>query len=119
MKNHGLWMIIGCVLPMLLIFILPAFGVSGQDVIVIFIIVMFACHFMMLERHDGKEDQIAKICSLSEQTKTVRERAKKSKLSTTRITQADRFARGQTMLSPSHWVFQAVLKPVPVLEAGP
>ena len=42
MKNHMLWMIIGCVVPMLLIFILPAFGVSGGVTLVIFIVLMFA-----------------------------------------------------------------------------
>jgi hypothetical protein len=56
MKNHGLWMIIGCVLPFLLIYILPAFGVSSQGAFVVFIILMFACHFMMLGHHHGGED---------------------------------------------------------------
>ena len=49
-------MIIGCVVPMLLIFILPAFGVSGGVTLVIFIVSMFACHFLMLGHHHGGED---------------------------------------------------------------
>ena len=57
MKNHMLWMIIGCVVPMLLIFILPAFGVSSGVTLVIFIVLMFACHFLMLGHHHGGEDQ--------------------------------------------------------------
>ena len=53
-----LLMIIGCLVPMLLIFfILPAFGVSGGVTLVIFIVLMFACHFLMLGRHRGGEDQ--------------------------------------------------------------
>jgi hypothetical protein len=56
MKNHMLPMIIGCVVPMLLIFILPAFGVSGGVTLVIFIVSMFACHFLMLGHHHGGED---------------------------------------------------------------
>ena len=57
MKNHTIWMIIGCVVPMLLIFILPAFGVSNQVALVIFIVLMFACHFLMLGHHHGGDDQ--------------------------------------------------------------
>jgi nitrate/nitrite transporter NarK len=54
MKNHMLWMIIGCVLPLLFIFILPAFGVSSQAAFVIFFVFMFACHFLMLGHHHGQ-----------------------------------------------------------------
>lgn len=57
MKNHMLWMTIGCVLPLVLIFILPAFGVSNQVGFLIFIILMFGCHFLMLGHHHGGEDQ--------------------------------------------------------------
>ena len=57
MKNHGLWMIIGCVLPMLLIFILPAVGLSAQAVFAIGIMLMFACHLMMLRHHRGEDGQ--------------------------------------------------------------
>jgi hypothetical protein len=57
MKNHMIWMIIGCVVPLLLIFILPAFGVSSQVALVIFIVLMFACHFLMLGHHRGGDDQ--------------------------------------------------------------
>lgn len=55
MKNHGLWMIIGCILPLFLIFLLPAFGVSGNVSLFIFIILMFACHLFMMGHHHGKE----------------------------------------------------------------
>jgi cell division protein FtsW (lipid II flippase) len=57
MKNHMIWMIIGCVVPMLLIFILPGFGVSNEVAFVIFIVLMFACHFMMLGHHGGGGDE--------------------------------------------------------------
>jgi hypothetical protein len=57
MKNHMLWMIIGCVVPLLLIFILPAFGVSSQVAFLIFIVLMFGCHFLMLGHHGGGNDQ--------------------------------------------------------------
>jgi nitrate/nitrite transporter NarK len=56
MKNHMLWMIIGCVVPILLIFILPAFGVSSQVALLIFIVLMFACCFLMLGHHGGGDE---------------------------------------------------------------
>jgi hypothetical protein len=57
MKNHMAWMIIGCVVPILLIFILPALGVSSEVAFGIFIVLMFGCHFMMLGHHGGGDDQ--------------------------------------------------------------
>jgi uncharacterized membrane protein len=52
-KNHSLWMIIGCALPLLLIFVLPFFGISGGGSLFIFIILMFACHLFMMGGHGG------------------------------------------------------------------
>lgn len=56
MKNHGLWMMIGCILPLLLIFILPSLGVRSDVSLFIFIILMFGCHLLMMggyhEEHD-------------------------------------------------------------------
>ena len=40
-------MIIGCSIPLLLIFIAPAIGISGNISLFIFIIFMFACHLLM------------------------------------------------------------------------
>tara|TARA_R110001599_G_C12275834_1_gene662338 strand:+ start:10255 stop:10434 length:180 start_codon:yes stop_codon:yes gene_type:complete len=48
-------MIIGCVLPLLLIFILPLFGVDSGVTLFIFIILMFGCHLLMMGGH-GKHD---------------------------------------------------------------
>ena len=45
--KHVIMMIIGCVLPFLLIFILPAFGVSNNVILVIFIVLMLGCHLFM------------------------------------------------------------------------
>ena len=56
MKNHGLWMVIGCALPLLLIFILPALGVSSNVSIFIFILLMFGCHLMMMGGHKGHDE---------------------------------------------------------------
>jgi len=53
MKNHSLWIIIGCTLPLLLIFVLPVFGVKGGSSLFIFIILMFGCHLLMMRGHHG------------------------------------------------------------------
>ena len=45
--KHFFWMIIGCVLPLLLIFLAPALGISNNVTIFVFIAVMFACHLLM------------------------------------------------------------------------
>lgn len=44
-------MIIGCTLPLLLIFILPLFGISGKASILIVIVLMFGCHILMMGGH--------------------------------------------------------------------
>ncbi len=53
MKKHIIWMIIGCGLPLLLIFFAPALGISGNVSLFIFIIAMFACHLLMPMHHGG------------------------------------------------------------------
>jgi hypothetical protein len=53
MKNHSLWMILGCVLPLLLIFFAPALGLGGNLSLFIFIVVMFAFHLMVPMHHRG------------------------------------------------------------------
>ena len=51
MRNHALGHMLGCALPLLLIMILPSFGVSSNVTYFIFIILMFGCHLMMLGGH--------------------------------------------------------------------
>ncbi len=40
-------MIIGCGLPLFLIFLAPLLGLSSQACLIIFVIVMFLCHLLM------------------------------------------------------------------------
>ena len=47
MKGHWIWMVIGCGLPLLLIFLAPSFGIGSGSSLFIFIIFMFACHLFM------------------------------------------------------------------------
>lgn len=56
MKNHGLWMIICCVLPLLLIFIVPAFGAKGGGPLFIALLVCFALHMFMMRGRHGNHD---------------------------------------------------------------
>lgn len=51
MKNHWLWMVIGCGLPLLFIFLAPSFGIGGGTTLFTFIIVMFAIHLLMPMKH--------------------------------------------------------------------
>lgn len=52
MKNHWIWMVIGCGLPLLLIFLAPTFGISGNIYLFTFIVLMFAVHLLMPMRHN-------------------------------------------------------------------
>lgn len=50
-RNHIVWMIIGCGLPLLLIFFAPTLGLGSDISLFIFILVMFACHLLMPMHH--------------------------------------------------------------------
>ena len=56
MKKHILWMIVGCTIPLLLIFFAPALGLSSNTSLLIFIVAMFACHLLMPMHHGGHSD---------------------------------------------------------------
>ena len=47
MKGHWIWMVIGCGLPLLLIFFAPALGITGYNGIFGFIILMFLVHLFI------------------------------------------------------------------------
>jgi len=47
MRKQMIWMIIGCSIPLLLIFFAPALGLSSSWALFIFIVAMFACHLLM------------------------------------------------------------------------
>lgn len=51
--SHTIRVLIGCLLPLALIFVLPLFGVSSGITLLVFIILMFMCHLMMMGGHDG------------------------------------------------------------------
>lgn len=49
--SHVAWMIIGCVGALLLVFVLPLLGVSSGVTLFIVLVVMFACHLLMVLGH--------------------------------------------------------------------
>ncbi len=56
--SHYLKMLAGCVLPFLLIFLLPLIGVQESVTLLLAIILMFACHLFMMRGHAmGNSDE--------------------------------------------------------------
>jgi hypothetical protein len=56
MKKHTIWMILGCGLPLLLIFFAPALGLGYGTSLLIFILAMFACHLLMPMHHHSEHN---------------------------------------------------------------
>lgn len=52
-RNHMFWMIIGCLIPLLLIFIAPFFSITGSWPLFLFIVAMFAMH-LLIPMHHGR-----------------------------------------------------------------
>lgn len=53
MKHHWIWMVIGCGLPLLLIFFAPALGTTENNRLIGFIILMFDLHLFMSHGAQG------------------------------------------------------------------
>ncbi|MGE4545644.1 MAG: hypothetical protein AB7D06_16250 [Pedobacter sp.] len=56
MKHHW-WMIAGCVLPLILIFLLPLFGVGSGPLLFIFLVFCFGIHLLMMARGGRKRGE--------------------------------------------------------------
>ncbi len=58
-KNHMLWMLIACGLPLLLLFFLPSFGVESDITLFVVVVIFFLAHLFMIggHSHHGKQDQ--------------------------------------------------------------
>ena len=52
MNKHHIWMILGCVLPVLFLFASPMLGLKSSVTVVIFLVIMFLCSLMMIVKHD-------------------------------------------------------------------
>ena len=51
MNRHTILMLIGCMLPLLLIFLAPLIGLNGKISFLIFVVAMFLCHLLMPMHH--------------------------------------------------------------------
>ena len=60
MKNHGRWMLVGCVLPLLIIFLMPLFGIRSAGSMLVVLIAFFGAHLWMIltmeARQKSKDD---------------------------------------------------------------
>ncbi len=50
--RHLLMHVAGCALPLLAVFLLPLFGVDNDVAWLVFIVLMFGCHLLMLRGHN-------------------------------------------------------------------
>jgi hypothetical protein len=58
MKKHTLWMVLGCGIPLLFVFLAPTLGINGGSSLFIFITLMFAIHlFMPMHHHDKHNNE--------------------------------------------------------------
>ena len=51
MKNHMIWMLVGCLGIFLLLFLLPLVGFNGSNSLFIFLILFFVVHLFLMESH--------------------------------------------------------------------
>jgi len=56
MSKHNFWMIAACAQPLLLVFLLPAFGVGSGGYLFIFLLFCFGVHLLMMSGHNGNHD---------------------------------------------------------------
>lgn len=66
-RNHLIWMLIGCTIPLLLIFLAPSLGLSGNYSLLIFVVIMLACHLLMPHNHREHKDHSSSKKPLDEQ----------------------------------------------------
>ena len=57
-KNHNFLMVLACVVPLMLILLLPALGVKSDTSTLIAVVAMFGAHLLMMGGHDhGKQHE--------------------------------------------------------------
>ncbi|PHR69672.1 MAG: hypothetical protein COA67_09685 [Lutibacter sp.] len=56
-KNHWIWMVVACGLPLLFIFLAPSLGIGSGSSLFSFIIIMFAVHLFMPHGSHGHNEE--------------------------------------------------------------
>ncbi|MDQ8198200.1 hypothetical protein QEH56_08590 [Pelagicoccus enzymogenes] len=60
--KYGLLHILGCLVPIALVFTLPALGVDSGVTFTVFLVLMFACHIFMMGGHShGEHEQVREV----------------------------------------------------------
>ncbi|HIH31825.1 TPA: hypothetical protein HA235_03895 [Candidatus Woesearchaeota archaeon] len=55
--NHLLWMILACAIPLLIVLLLPVFGIKSNYSIIIAMVSMIVMHLFMMRDHRHKHDE--------------------------------------------------------------
>lgn len=56
-KNHIFWMILACIIPLLIVLLLPVFGIRSKYTIFIAMILMIVVHIFMMKNHNHNKHQ--------------------------------------------------------------
>lgn len=56
-NNHALRMVLGCALPLLLVFVLPLLGFKGDYGVFFLVVMIFVCHLGMMRHHGDGDHQ--------------------------------------------------------------
>lgn len=59
--KHTLWHLLGCLLPLVVIFLLPLFGLGEGAGLFLVIVLMFACHLVMMRGMGHHHDSNSSI----------------------------------------------------------
>lgn len=52
--SHSLKMVLGCLLPVVMIFLLPVLGLGSGATMLVAVALMFVCHLLMMRGHGGR-----------------------------------------------------------------
>jgi len=55
--KHTILHLVGCLLPLLAIFLLPLVGIDSGVSLLLFIVLMFICHLFMMRGHGHGDEQ--------------------------------------------------------------
>lgn len=51
-KNHMIWMALACIIPLLIVLLLPLFGIKNNYTIFIAMVLMIVMHIFMMKSHN-------------------------------------------------------------------
>lgn len=69
--KHSLLHLLGCIVPIFLLFLLPVFGVSSGVTFTVFIVLMLGCHLFMMGGHSHDSEANVKERSSSSEKESL------------------------------------------------